>query len=127
MKKILTIFAFTLIAALYFTSCEPDTESYTPQERMAAFLATANTAQWSALKQHTHPAAAQYNEADDVFWETRFDSIRPLINLSVTGTTATFTDSSSSTELSATLLEDGEDNYKIQRIEKIGVSPPWFY
>lgn len=117
MKKILTIFAFTLIAALYFTSCEPDTESYTPQERMAAFLATANTAQWSELKQHTHPASADYNTADATFWGNAFETYLPLINLTVTGQTATCTGAGPVT-FDFFLTADGDNNNLINHIER---------
>ncbi len=117
MKKLLILFAFTLIATLYFTSCEPDTESYSPQERMVAFLAAANTAQWGELKQHTHPASANYNTADATFWETELDAYLPLINLNVTGQTATC-DGAGPVTFYFFLTADSDDNNLINHIER---------
>lgn len=118
MKKLLILFAFTLVATLYFTSCEPDSESYSPQERMAAFLATANTAQWSDLKQHTHPASADYNTADALFWSNAFETQIPLIKLIVTGQTATCTNAAGSATFYFYLTADGDNNNLINHIER---------
>lgn len=110
MKKILALAAFTLIATLYFTSCDPDSENYTPRERMEAFMEDVNAKRWDDLKQHTHPEAENYSEANSAFWKFLSTYI-PLTNLSVNGTTATFNGRGIS--FTATLAEDEEDNYKI--------------
>ena len=113
MKKIFALAAFTLIAALYFGSCDLLAEKYTPRERMEAFIEDANVSAWGDLKEHTHPDADNYGQANSGFWETRLQSFISLKNLSVSGTTATFTNSANSVDFTATLAEDEEDNYKI--------------
>jgi len=118
MKKILALAAFTLIATLYFTSCDLDSENYTPRERMEAFIEDANAGRWLDLKQHTHPGATQYNGMTTEIWKQYFKE--GIVSLTISGTTATFT--SESVDYPATLMLDGEDNYKIRRIER--TSPP---
>ena len=113
MKKILALAAFTLIAALYFGSCDLLAEKYTPRERMEAFIEDANAGRWLDLKQHTHPDASAVNAANPEFWQT-FLKAGSTGSLSVTGTSGYFT--SSSVDYKATLEEDEEDNYKIRRI-----------
>lgn len=110
MKKILALAAFTLIAALYFGSCDLTEEKYTPRERMEAFMEDVNAGRFDDLKQHTHPEAENYSEANEDFWDFLSTYI-PLTNLSVNGTTATFDGGGIS--FTATLAEDEEDNYKI--------------
>ncbi len=119
MKKILALAAFTLIAALYFGSCDLLAEKYTPRERMEAFIEDANNGRWLDLKQHTHSDADNYSQANSDFWKFLSNYI-PLTNLSVNGTTATF--NGSGTSFTATLAEDEEDNYKILDIYDVGAS-----
>lgn len=125
MKKILALAAFTLIAALYFGSCDLLAEKYTPRERMEAFIEDANAGRWLDLKQHTHPDASAVNAANPEFWSNEFNNAIPLDLLSISGTTATFTDLSPSINYAATLEEDEEDNYKIRSITRNG--SPYFY
>lgn len=120
MKKILALAAFTLIAALYFGSCDLLAEKYTPRERMEAFIEDANAGRWDDLKQHTHPEAEKYGQANSGFWVFLSNYI-PLTNLSFSsGTTATFDGGGIS--FTATLAEDEEDNYKILDIYDENVS-----
>lgn len=115
MKKIIALTAFTLIAALYFGSCDLLAEKYNPRERMEAFIEDANNGRWLDLKQHTHPDATQYSQAGAAsFWSNEFiSSYLPLSSPSITGATATFENSNGDTTYTATLAEDEEDNYKI--------------
>lgn len=119
MKKILALAAFTLIAALYFGSCDLLAEKYTPRERMEAFIEDANNGRWLDLKQHTHPEADRYNTMPPSNWSDEFGGVHsPIGSLSVSGTTAIF-EAADNPEYTATLQEDDKDNYKIRRIERI--------
>jgi len=116
MKKLILL--SIMIALIFsFAACELE-ETYSAKERMEAFIADVNKENWSDLKAHTHPDATMYAEADDDFWSNEFGSHRPLGNLSVSGTTATFTDAEETITYTAMLKEDGADDYKIYQIHR---------
>ena len=118
MKTLIPVLA-VLAVLMSFAACEVE-DTYSPRERMQAFIDDANASSWSDLKAHTHPEAAMYEEADATFWSTEFEPHQDLDNLSVNGTTATFTDATDTITYTARLREDADDDYKIYEIDRNG-------
>jgi hypothetical protein len=83
---------------------------------MEMFIEDANAGDMGSLKEHTHPDATSYNLANAAYWTAFFAGgvDLPLVNLSVSGNTATAL--GGVTTYTFTLTEDGEDVYKIRTI-----------
>lgn len=118
MKKTTGILSITalIILAVLFTGCPKEVDTVSVSERMAMFIADANSGAFGSLKAHTHPDATAYNGADADYWDTFFAGL-PMQLVSVSGTTATTVDGGGSgTTYSFSLKEDDKDVYKIYRI-----------
>ena len=126
MNKLKLTLALTVLAlaALAVTGCKPEDDSVSVKERMQMFIEDANAGDYGSLKAHTHPSATSYNTADSNYWYTFFVSGAqlPLSNLSISGNTATASGSGSIT-YQFTLLEDGDDVYKIRTITPSSGTP----
>ena len=117
MKNLIPVLA-VLAVLMSFAACEVE-DTYSPRERMQAFIDDANASSWSDLKAHTHPEAAMYDEAGDPdFWSNEFEPHQGLDNLFVNDTTATFTDAADTIVYTARLREDADDDYKIYEIDR---------
>ena len=83
--------AVLALAVLAVTGCKPEDDSVSVTERMQMFIEDANAGDYGSLKDHTHPAATNYNTADSAYWSTRLAAYIPLGSLSVNGSSATAT------------------------------------
>jgi len=118
MKKttgILSVAALIILAVL-LTGCPKEVESVSVGDRMAMFIADANSGSFGSLKAHTHPDATAYSGADADYWDTFFTAL-PMQLVSISGNSATTIDGDGSgTTYSFSLKEDDKDIYKIYRI-----------
>ena len=115
MKTLIPVLA-VLAVLMSFAACEVE-DTYSPRERMQAFIDDANASSWSDLKAHTHPEAAMYDEADADFWENYFSTSVPLDGLTVSGQTVTVTGADDVT-FTFYLTADSSDDNLIIRIKR---------
>ena len=115
MKNLIPVLA-VLAVLMAFTACEVE-DTYSPRERMQAFIDDANDKSWSDLKAHTHPEADRYDEADADFWENYFSTSVPLDDLRVDGQTAHCT-GLGGVVYDFYLTADGDDDNLIIRIKR---------
>ena len=116
MKTLIPVLA-VLAVLMSFAACEVE-DTYSPRERMQAFIDDVNASSWSDLKAHTHPEAAMYDQAGDPdFWENYFSNSVPLDDLTVRGQTATVTGEDDVT-FTFYLIADSSDDNLIIRIER---------
>lgn len=115
MKTLIPVLA-VLAVLMSFAACEVE-DTYSPRERMQAFIDDANASSWSDLKAHTHPEAAMYEEADSTFWENQLSSSIPLDDLRVDGQTALCTGLGGEV-YDFYLTADGDDDNLIIRIKR---------
>ena len=115
MKTLIPVFA-VLAVLMSFAACEVE-DTYSPRERMQAFIDDANASSWSDLKAHTHPEAAMYEEADSTFWENQLSSSIPLDDLREDGQTAHCTGLGGEV-YDFYLTADGSDDNLINRIKR---------
>jgi len=118
--KLTLAIAVLAIAVLAVTGCKPEDDSVSVKERMEMFIEDANASDFGSLKAHTHPSATMYNTASTTYWDGFFPGIdtQPLGSPSISGTTANV--SGCGMTFTFTLLEDGEDVYKIRTIDSSG-------
>ena len=116
MKTLIPVLA-VLAVLMSFAACEVE-DTYSPRERMQAFIDDANDKSWSDLKAHTHPDADRYEAAGDPdFWENYFSTSVPLDGLTVSGQTVTVTGADYVT-FTFYLTADSSDDNLIIRIKR---------
>ncbi len=116
LKTLIPVLA-VLAVLMSFAACEVE-DTYSPRERMEAFIDDVNASSWSDLKAHTHPEAAMYEEAGDPdFWENAFSPYIRLQDLAVDGQTATCSGAGEVT-FDFYLTADGDDDNLINRIKR---------
>lgn len=113
-KKAALALAIVALAAVSFTaiSCKEPAETISVSERMDLFKADVDAGDLAGLKEHTHPDAAMYEQANATFWDTYFGDI--LFNFDVSGDTARVT--CSGEIYTFYLKEDDADVYKVYKI-----------
>ncbi|ULQ60308.1 hypothetical protein K7I13_03085 [Brucepastera parasyntrophica] len=126
MKKTRYIAGAVIILALVCVlgGCNMNSDSVSVEERVKMFISDANAKSYSSLKAHTHPDAAQYNQANSSFWETRLETALNLSYGSRSGDTVLV--NGNSTSFTFYLKEDDPDVYKIYKIVQSGNATPIF-